>query len=238
MLDNLITGFSRFLVQTGIHHPMQALNVRSHTWLSDVVKGLKSQQILVHNGTTQDDTSGSIVSIAFSLVLVYANAAIESFPLATNAHLLSFAIGSLFTTLSQCVDKRAQGLALILFHRLNDAAINNIKGLPMATSDQSRDLLKTKGVNLVTLKHTSLKALPLPVLPHALDKVKEVIVNAPDDGEEAVGSSVTSAPKPFSRSWYMSNIFGVINRTDDTPRRTLLALWYMRELEGGKFARL
>uniref|UniRef100_A0A7S3LP61 Uncharacterized protein n=2 Tax=Aplanochytrium stocchinoi TaxID=215587 RepID=A0A7S3LP61_9STRA len=134
---------------------------------------------------------------------------------------------------------------MMVFQRLYNAASKAILdfGNTNAASAKS-DLIKTKGVNLTSLVNTSLKAVPLPILPFVLDKVKERIDLAPEqsemlaDDDDIPSGGMKKTYVPFSKEWHKNNLFGAIGRTDNAPRRTYLALWYMREIQQGASSRL
>jgi len=211
----------KVLVHIGVQHAFVHLNMRAHRWMTDIIRNVEA-------ATDQDMLSFPPIRLA--CIPNYVETSISSHPDATSTQVLSFVLGSVLTSLGEDPDERAQTIALMSVHRLMLAVDDRMAERPPN---------KTDGKTLATLMLTCLKAVSHPLLPPLLNSVRDVISRAPaatSDVESKPGAEV--AAEPFSREWFKEDLFQVIGRTEDTPRRVALAKWYLETLEclsvGGK----
>ena len=240
------TRLRSILVDLGVKHRLKALNVRAHQWVTGVVAVEDDTELLSEAGEQMD-----ILPYKFAIVPSYVDACIHSFPGSTSEDLLSFAFGSVLTSCASSGDIQAQALALVVFDALCQAAAKAAK----EAGQTKLDVDKKRGITFYTLLFTCLKALPLPALEQSLEwyvfslpsacmvvhqrcRVKDVIESAKaettvnEEKTEEAGDdqskSTYVAPLPFSRDWLITCLYGVIQRTGDTGRRKLLALWFLQ----------
>ena len=145
---------------------------------------------------------------------------------------MSFVVASIFTTLGADQDERAQAIAVMVYDKLASAVSDHVAGKVTAAQK------KPAGPILCTLMFTALKAISLPALPSAMRRAAEIVHKKEGSAEEAeqsghddIGGSNESASKPLSHPWMLENLFGVISRTDDAPRRLLLCKWYLEDIQ-------
>jgi hypothetical protein len=241
----MASGLCEVLVAVGVRHAFVHLNLRAHRWLTSAVaatdpvagtrtsharqgpsRAASSAKSLRSRTHREDETLPTPLSPQLRLALVpaYIEAALESHPDGTSTKALAFATASVLTALGQDPDERAQGLAVMAVRRIAFAVDERVAGRPKGKRD---------GPKLAALLFTSLKAVPLPALPQALETAADVVERAPALAPAPAPAAPPSAEvAPLTHAWMVDCLFGVISRTEDPQRRLLLAKWFLEHVQG------